>query len=316
MGELKIRVKDFIKENDASDKPKEPVFIGGYELVEPLSTKNSGFSKWGFCKSGDETLFIKEFLTPVFPENAEQIAPEIRNKRCKECEAWYEKKNRLYGKICEAQNGNLIVPQRFFKDKSHFYIITELVPKCDITFEKCNSLTFEKKILLLKVIASSFSMLASKGIVHADMKPDNLLFKETIKGYYTVKIIDFDASYHVSEPPFGDDVQGTPEYFAPESFLALIEQPVQLTPKVDVFALGIIFHELLCGEKPKFDSEYSYIYEAVLNDSPLELHQSISPEYQEIIKNMLCKNQEDRWSAGMIFNRLKQCEKAVKAVNY
>ncbi len=301
LSEVKIKMHT----ETVTSAPAEPMDIGEFHLLKPLSTKNSGFSKWGFCTHNGKTYFIKQFLTPVYPNDEVEISPIIKNKRCKECMNWYENKKVIYNTIFEVQNGNIIVPFRFFKEKSHFYIITEKVPYCNITVTSVHSLSSLQKHILLKVISGSFSMLASKGIIHADMKPENILFKETIAGFYTAKIIDFDASYLASNPPFGDDVQGTPEYFAPESFLVLAEQPAVLSPKVDVFALGIIFHEMLCGEKPAISSDFTYIYEAALNDSEIIINDSILPAYREIIFNMLKKNPEERWSAAKVFNRLK-----------
>ena len=304
MAELKIRMRPSAKQ----EEPFEPEEIGGFLISAPLTTKNSGFSKWGFCQKDGETFFIKQFLTPVYPDDAVDLQPGIKNKKCKECMTWYDKKAHIYRVICEAQNGNIIAPIRFFKHKCHFYIVTERVPESYLSFSDIPDMSDRQRHLLLLVIASCFSSLASKQIVHADMKPDNILLKKTVKGHYTAKIIDFDASYLTSDPPFGDDVQGTPEYFAPESFLALAEEEVTLDPKVDVFALGIIFHEMLCGEKPKFDSAYSYAYETVLNDAPLQISEAIAPMYRYILENMLKKKPEERWSAAHVFNVLKKMQ--------
>ncbi len=301
MSEIKIKMG-----SSSGEEPKfKPFDICGFTLKQPLTTKNSGFSKWGFCTKNGQKYFIKQFLTPVYPDDNVEISPAIKNRKCKECMEWFEKKNHIYNIICDAQNGNIIAPIRFFKDKSHFYIITECVPKCRLKFSDIHSMLPLQRHILLKVIASCFSTLSFKGIVHADMKPENIMFKETVSGFYTAKIIDFDASYTVDNAPFGDDVQGTPEYFAPESFLALAEERVKLSPKVDVFALGIIFHEMLCGHKPTFNKEYDYVYEAVLNDDKINLDKKISVGYQNIIVNMLKKNPDERWSASKVFNRLR-----------
>lgn len=309
MSEVKIRVgKTAAKSSSGSDKKGfEPVEIGGFCVKKPLTTKNSGFSKWGFCYKGDTEYFIKQFLTPVYPDDDKvDISPEIKNKKCRECSKWYENKKKIYTAICEAarNSGNIIAPNNFFKDKSHFYIVTEKVPSSGLAFEDVPKLDPEKRHILLKVIAASFVSLASADIVHADMKPENILFKRTINNFYTAKVIDFDASYLSSEPPFGDDVQGTPEYFAPESFLVLAEEKAKLTPKVDVYAMGIIFHEMLCGEKPQIDPGMTYVYEASLNDKNIALSKMISPAYRMIISKMLAKEPDKRWSAAKVFNQL------------
>jgi len=306
MSEIKVKMGTSKAKKTSAGPDFKAEMIGEYLLTAPLTTKNSGFSKWGFCTKGGTEYFIKEFLSPVYPDDTVNIAPAIKNRRCKECNEWFAKKQAIYNKICEAVNGNIIAPFRFFKHGSHFYIVTDKVPQCSLDFKGVKHLPPEQKHILMKVITACFSSLASKGIVHADMKPENILFKNTLPYQYTAKIIDFDSCYLASAPPFGDDVQGTPEYMAPESFLVLAENRVELTPKVDVFALGIIFHEMLCGEKPKYTGDASYIYEAVLKNYEIKLNSDILPAYRNIIANMLKKDAADRWSAAKVFNHLSQ----------
>lgn len=306
MSEIKVKMGPSKPKGAPVDPDFKPEMIGEYLLTAPLTTKNSGFSKWGFCTKDGTEYFIKEFLSPVYPDDTVNIAPAIKNRRCKECNEWFAKKQVIYNKICEAANGNIIAPFRFFKHNSHFYIVTDKVPPCSFEFKSVKYLPPEQKHILLKVITACFSSLASKGIVHADMKPENILFKNTLPYQYTAKIIDFDGSYLVTNPPFGDDVQGTPEYMAPESFLVLAENKVELTPKVDVFALGIVFHEMLCGEKPTYKGDASYIYEAVLKDYGIVLNPALPSGYKNIIANMLKKDAADRWSAAKVFNHLSQ----------
>ena len=306
MSEIKVKMGSSKAPEASADPDFKPFFIGEYLLNSPLTTKNSGFSQWGFCQKDGTEYFIKEFLSPVYPDDKVNISPAIKNRKCKECNDWFNQKQKIYNKICEAANGNIIAPFRFFKHNSHFYIVTDKVPPCSLKFGSVKNLPYQQKHILLKVLAASFSSLASKGIVHADVKPENILFKSTLPYQYTAKIIDFDGSYLESDAPFGDDVKGTEAYLAPESYLALAEQKVALTPKVDVFALGIIFHEMLCGKKPAFSKEYDYLHAAVLSDAKVTLDSTIPSGYRSIIENMLKKDAAERWSAAKVFNRLSQ----------
>jgi len=306
MSEIKVKMGTSKAKKTSAGPDFKAEMIGEYLLTAPLTTKNSGFSKWGFCTKGGTEYFIKEFISPVYPDDTVNIAPAIKNRKCKECNDWFNQKQKIYNKICEAANGNIIAPFRFFKHNSHFYIVTDKVPQCSLDFKSVKYLPPEQKHILLKVLAASFSSLASKGIVHADVKPENILFKSTLPYQYTAKIIDFDGSYLESDAPFGDDVKGTEAYLAPESCLALTRNKVELTPKVDVFALGIVFHEMLCGEKPTYKGDASYTCEAVLKDYEIVLNPALPSGYKNIIANMLKKDAADRWSAAKVFNHLSQ----------
>jgi len=86
-----------------------------------------------------------------------------------------------------------------------------------------------------------------QGVVHRDIKPENILVDA--KG--TVKIADFglaklvrgDAARSLTRT---DDRMGTPVYMAPEQ----IERPREVDHRADIFALGVVFYELLTGELP------------------------------------------------------------------
>lgn len=296
MGELSIKMpKKEIKENVF-----EPYKIGNYTLTQPMTSNKSGFSKWGFCSKDGREYFIKEFLTPVYPLDSIKLEFEVRQKKIRQCVEWFNDKKKIYQNITISQTGNLVPPLELFRHESHFYLVTEKVTEAAMDCSEICKFNFEHKVILLKVLANSFSKLSENDVIHADVKLDNLLIKQTNAGFFTIKVIDFDASYLASNPPVSDELQGDMVYFAPETFLAMIEEPAELTPKVDVFAMGIVFHQLLCGELPKFDSEYDYIYEAVLNDAEIELNESIPEKYRLLILYMLKKEPKERFSMQQV----------------
>lgn len=113
---------------------------------------------------------------------------------------------------------------------------------------------------LLTQLLVGLHSLTSKGIVHCDLKPDNILIKYNPKDADTeeVKIIDFGASFMYSGAPFLTVT--TPEYLPPE-FLMLFAQKKNLNNKqkhdailrtshpwsIDIWSLGIIIIESLVG---------------------------------------------------------------------
>jgi len=86
-----------------------------------------------------------------------------------------------------------------------------------------------------------------------------------------------------------------------------------LSPKVDVFAMGIVFHQLLCGELPGFDSEYDYVYEAVLNDAEIKISENIPEEFRTLIAEMLRKEPADRYSMRQVLSALNGIEATKRA---
>lgn len=283
MSALKINIEK------AEDKNAfKPYSLNGYRIEKPLTSDNSGFSKWGFCYKDGVEYFIKEFVNPVYPSDSVKLADDIRQRKISQCLEWFDEKKRIYKKIHDSQTGNLVEPVAFFRNDSHFYLVTDKIDKSELDYKTISTFDLDRKLVLLKVLSSCFMRLAKNGVVHADIKPENLLVKETKGGFLTIKVIDFDASYLEDKPPFGDDIQGDPVYYAPETFLGIMEEEVTLTPKVDVFGLGIVFHQLLCGEMPVYNTEeYDYVYECVLNEEMPQLNEEIPEDLRALITRML-----------------------------
>ena len=311
MGELAIKMP----KKEKNEKIFVPYKIGEYTLTQPLTSNKSGFSKWGFCVREGKEYFIKEFLNPVYPLETIDIDFDVRQRKIKQCVEWFNEKKRIYQNIAISQTGNLVPPLELFRHESHFYLVTEKVAEAAMDCQEISQFDLEHKLVLIKVLANSFSKLADNNVVHADVKLDNLLIKQTNAGYFTIKVIDFDASYLESNPPNGDEIQGDLVYLAPETFLAMIKEPTILSPKVDVFAMGIVFHQLLCGGLPKFDTEYDYIYEAVLNDAELILDKDIPEKYRLLISYMLRKEPEERFSMQQVKAALKAIDNSFKNIN-
>ena len=123
------------------------------------------------------------------------------------------------------------------------------------------ALPFQDQLVLLKTVAHSLRILHDRGIVHGDLKPSNVLIKRTELGY-TTKLIDFDSAYLTGEPPPPGEIVGTMNYYSPELVGYIQETGTaahQLTQKADIFALGLIYAELLTGALPAFDAaRYQY----------------------------------------------------------
>jgi serine/threonine-protein kinase len=132
-------------------------------------------------------------------------------------------------------------------------------------------------IVVLRQITEGLSAVHARGIVHRDLKPANVLVEDRVDGIET-KIVDFGVSSLLSEagrptradPAHASDpgeiaraegegrvtragqVMGTPAYMAPE--LATRGRPVH--PSIDMFAFGVMAHELLAGRLPFRDPLY------------------------------------------------------------
>jgi len=101
-------------------------------------------------------------------------------------------------------------------------------------------------------IASALECAHARGIVHRDMKPDNVLLVERDGGRDFVKVLDFGIAKVETAAVHGDRpitqvgmVYGTPEYMAPEQALGQ-----EVDARADIYALGVMLYELLAGQRP------------------------------------------------------------------
>lgn len=276
--------------------------VNGYQIRKPFSSENAGFCRWAIGEKHGRAYFIKEFLSPKYPADDCGLSEKTIAKKRAECEKFYNRKAKLYQAIQQCRTGNVVIIQDFFREGSKYYAVTEQVKAENLSLSQIAALPENKKMTLIRAILYSFSVLHSKAIVHSDVKPDNILVKRTENGFYTGKIIDFDASFLETEAP--EEIAGDQVYLAPETRRRMMEEPVSVTTKADIFALGILFHQYWCGELPGCPKEYDYLFEAVLDGAEVTLSEKLPEGLREQIGRMLLENPERRPGAEQILREL------------
>jgi serine/threonine-protein kinase len=146
------------------------------------------------------------------------------------------------------------------------------------------------------------------GIVHRDIKPDNLIF--SLDG--TLKIMDFGvARLESSSLTRAGSVMGTPSYMAPELF-----NGEEVDQRSDLFSAGIILYQLLTGRKPFAGSTMSAIMHQVVNVMPVnpsQLDNRLPAPLDRLVQTCLAKNPADRFHNSAEF--LAALKKAFAKVN-
>ena len=279
--------------------------INGYKIIDKLTTDNSGTAKWGFAEKNGETVFIKEFLTPVYPYDKNSFLPAMIKSMKSICENFEKSKNKLYNSLRECRNGGVISPIDFFRNKSKYYIVTPKVDMSSIKPESIAQLDLNSRLIVCRVIAYNMMSIHAQKIVHADIKPDNILIKRTITGTYTAKIIDFDSSFFETDLPEPDDLQCDTVYMSPECFLYMCEAVDSISVKSDIFSLGILFCHYITGAAPDFDTEkYTYLYAAVLDETDICIKADIPENLKSLLLRMLSKDPENRPTIEEVFQNL------------
>jgi serine/threonine protein kinase len=232
--------------------------INGYTILEDFRVVGAGLSKWTFAAKDGREYFIKEFLSPTWPDEHAPGSAQTKMRKRQRCAAFERHHRRIQEALAAVSGlgGNLIVTLDFFRWGAKYYKVTEKVEVAGLEPGDVAALPFADQLVLLKTVAHSLRILHDRGIVHGDLKPSNVLIKRTELGY-TTKLIDFDNAYLAGEPPPPEEIVGTMNYYSPE-LVGYIQETgttaAELTQKADIFALGLIYAEYLTGAPPSFDA--------------------------------------------------------------
>ena len=191
--------------------------INGYTILEDFKVVGAGLSKWTFAERGGRQYFIKEFLSPTYPDDYAPGSEKTKAKKRARCAAFEAHHRGIQHALAplSAYGGNLIVTLDFFRWGAKYYKVTEKVDAEGLSTADIAALGLPVQLVLMKTVAHSLKILHDLRIVHSDLKPSNVLIKRTELGY-TTKLIDFDNSYIAGRPPPREEIVGTINYYSPE----------------------------------------------------------------------------------------------------
>ncbi|MEM9803454.1 MAG: serine/threonine-protein kinase [Planctomycetota bacterium] len=141
-------------------------------------------------------------------------------------------------------------------DAGRPWFAMELVDGPPIT-EHCDRRRLDKRgrLELFREVCRAVQHAHQKGVVHRDLKPSNILVA-TVDGRSVPKVIDFGIAKAIERPLGGataltleGQVVGTPAYMSPEQ----VDETIDVDTRADVYALGVLLYELLCGQLPFAD---------------------------------------------------------------
>jgi CheY-like chemotaxis protein/tRNA A-37 threonylcarbamoyl transferase component Bud32 len=145
--------------------------------------------------------------------------------------------------------------------------------------------------LVLK-LAQGLSMVHAAGVIHRDIKPDNVMLRaDSLEPV----LVDFGASKDLlndSQRTAAGTIMGTPSYMAPE-----IITGKGAVPASDVYACGVLLYELLTGSKPFVANHPNEILHQHLKSPIPPLPQRLAP-LQPLLTALMAKNAVDRPASG------------------
>ena len=139
------------------------------------------------------------------------------------------------------------------------YIIMEYIDGFDAAeiIQKSAPLPVDVALGIASKILLGLAYIHSHGMVHRDLKPENI--RITTRG--DLKIMDFGIAYDPGEANLTQPgiLIGSPHYLAPEQI-----QGAKIDARVDIFAFGITFYEMLAGKRPFAETDNETVFTRIL----------------------------------------------------
>jgi serine/threonine protein kinase len=181
------------------------------------------------------------------------------------------------------------------RQKSRQYIIMEYAEGKDLRslIGKNHALALPAALQLMQQLADTVSYLHGQGIVHLDLKPENIICNRD----NAIKLLDFGLAScrHLPDLPALDlkNPLGTPWYIAPEQLLG-----ERADPRCDIYAMGMLFYEMLTGRLPWPRSSKLGIARRRLRQAPTPpryYNNNIPARIQSIILRAIARHADDRY---------------------
>ena len=147
---------------------------------------------------------------------------------------------------------------------------------------------------LLRQVAGSLAEAHGVGLIHRDIKPDNIIVCERGGGCDVVKVLDFGLvkDFHAADPTLSqvDAVVGTPLFMSPEALTA----PEKVGAASDIYALGAVAYYLATGRHPFDGRTFLEVAAHHLTSAPEPLPPALPAPLAALVLACLAKKPEDR----------------------
>jgi len=160
------------------------------------------------------------------------------------------------------------------------------------------ALAVPEAVRILRDVADALAYAHDQGVVHRDIKPDNVM----LSGRHAL-VTDFGVAKAVSSSADGTKMTtvgvalGTPAYMAPEQAMA---EP-DVDQRADVYATGILAYEMLTGAPPFAGQSAQQVLSAQVLEPPTPISDrraGLPPELAQVIMRCLAKERTERWSGA------------------
>jgi eukaryotic-like serine/threonine-protein kinase len=159
------------------------------------------------------------------------------------------------------------------------------------------AMSIEEVVAVAVPVARALSHAHHEGIVHRDVKPENIFLVQRSQGRWGVKVVDFGIAKTPINPKLTttNETLGSPLFMAPEMIRG---EDDTVDQRADVYSFGVLLYLMLCGRLPFYDESLLKVMQMHLA-SPVPAPRSINPALPEplarVVEHALAKHPDDRY---------------------
>jgi serine/threonine-protein kinase len=264
-----------------------------------MSVKIPGVKLLGKIGEGSQGVVLKGILI----ETKTPVAIKILSPRLAQVAEYRRRFAREMGVATQLDHPNIVKAIKAGKLEKSFYYIMEFASGVDVNrlLNKLGPLPEKKALYLAIQVADALNYAHKEGLVHRDIKPDNLIVSRDWK----VKILDLGLAKDDSagaDLTMAGTIFGTANYISPEA----IEDSKSVDARSDIFSLGATLYKMLAGRPPFEGATPTMIMEKVLHEEAPHLRSlrpEITPGCEIVVRKALAKAKEDRYASAAKFHK-------------
>ncbi len=214
---------------------KDPLIgkkLGDYRLTSLLTT--GGMAR---IYQGEDVKIGRMAAIKVLSHDDAEQDPTLTQR--------FQREARAIGAL---EHENIITVYQYGEEDGYYFIAMKLVKGLDLAQEQKRlrinkeKLSITRALYILTQVATALDYAHSKGVIHRDVKPSNILLTDDDKAILT----DFGLVMRSSVETTMGTAFGTPRYIAPEQATSSSKS----VPQSDIYSLAVILYEILAGEPP------------------------------------------------------------------
>lgn len=255
--------------------------LGKYQITEIVGHGGMATVYKGYQEEVDRYVAVK--VLPPHPGQNERFIDRFRQEA---------------RTIAKLQHPHILPLYDYGNDNDILYLIMPLIEggslREKITEGKLSLTEIER---ILSQVASALDFAHKQGIIHRDIKPDNVLLNNEgfalLSDFGIAKLLEGNALTTTG------GLIGTPAYIAPEQ-----AQNINVDNRADIYSLGIVVYEMLTGEQPYHSqTPVQVIFQHITEPSP-RVHgkrDDLPAQIDEVLDRALAKNPLERYSTAQEF---------------